>query len=83
MGILEAIANENADWTGFGALPQMSYLSIPGYEVDLNDATYAKKLRQRLQDRLVWVNNYTKTHPKEELPVEITTKLEELITKLN
>lgn len=83
LGILEAIANENADWTGFGALPQMSYLSIPGYEVDLNDATYAKKLRQRLQDRLVWVNNYTKTHPKEELPVEITTKLEELITKLN
>lgn len=81
-GILEAIANENADWTGFGALPQMSYLSIPGYEVDLNDATYAKKLRQRLQDRLVWVNNYTKTHPKEELPVEITTKLEELIAKL-
>ena len=83
LGILEAIANENADWTGFGALPQMSYLSIPGYEVDLNDATYAKKLRQRLQDRLVWGNNYTKTHPKEELPVEITTKLEELITKLN
>lgn len=83
LGILEAIANETADWTGFGALPQMSYLSIPGYEVDLNDATYAKKLRQRLQDRLVWVNNYTKTHPKEELPVEITKKLEELITKLN
>ena len=83
LGILEAIANENADWTGLGTLPQMSYLSIPGYEVDLNDATYAKKLRQRLQDRLVWVNNYTKTHPKEELPVEITTKLEELITKLN
>lgn len=83
LGILEAIANENADWTGLGALPQMSYLSISGYEVDLNDATYAKKLRQRLQDRLVWVNNYTKTHPKEELPVEITTKLEELITKLN
>lgn len=83
LGILEAIANENAEWTKFGALPQMSYLSIPGYEVDLNDATYAKKLRQRLQDRLVWVNNYTKTHPKEELPVEITTKLEELITKLN
>lgn len=82
LGILEAIANENADWTGFGALPQMSYLSIPGYEVDLNDATYAKKLRQRLQDRLVWVNNYTKAHPKEELPVEITTKLEELIAKL-
>lgn len=82
LGILEAIANENADWTKFGALPQMSYLSIPGYEVDLNDATYAKKLRQRLQDRLVWVNNYTKTHPKEELPVEITTKLEELIAKL-
>lgn len=83
LGILEAIANENAEWTKFGALPQMSYLSIPGYEVDLNDATYAKKLCQRLQDRLVWVNNYTKTHPKEELPVEITTKLEELITKLN
>ena len=82
LGILEAIANENADWTGFGALPQMSYLSILGYEVDLNDATYAKKLRQRLQDRLVWVNNYTKTHPKEELPVEITTKLEELIAEL-
>lgn len=82
LGILEAIANENADWTGFGALPQMSYLSIPGYEVDLNDATYAKKLRQRLQDQLVWVNNYTKTHPKEELPVEITTKLEELIAEL-
>lgn len=82
LGILEAIANENADWTKFGALPQMSYLSIPGYEVDLNDATYAKKLRQRLQDRLVWVNNYTKAHPKEELPVEITTKLEELIAKL-
>lgn len=83
LGILEAIANENADWTGFGALPQMSYLSIPGYEVDLNDATYAKKLRQRLQDRLDWVNNYTKTHPQEELPVEITTKLEELVAKLN
>lgn len=83
LGILEAIANETAEWTKFGALPQMSYPSIPGYEVDLNDATYAKKLRQRLQDRLVWVNNYTKTHPKEELPVEITTKLEELITKLN
>lgn len=83
LGILEAIANETAEWTKFGALPQMSYLSIPGYEVDLNDATYAKKLRQRLQDRLVWVNNYTKTHPKEEVPVEITTKLEELITKLN
>ncbi|MHB9952299.1 phosphoenolpyruvate carboxykinase (ATP) [Ligilactobacillus murinus] len=83
LGILEAIANENADWTKFGALPQMSYLSIPGYEVDLNDATYAKKLRQRLQDRLVWVNNYTKTHPKEELPVEITTRLEELVAKLN
>ncbi len=83
LGILEAIANETAEWTKFGALPQMSYLSIPGYEVDLNDATYAKKLRQRLKDRLVWVNNYTKTHPKEELPVEITTKLEELITKLN
>lgn len=83
LGILEAIANENAEWTGFGALPQMSYLSIPGYEVDLNDATYAKKLRQRLQDRLVWVNNYTKTHPKEELPVEITTRLEELVAKLN
>ncbi len=83
LGILEAIANETAEWTKFGALPQMSYLSIPGYEVDPNDATYAKKLRQRLQDRLVWVNNYTKTHPKEELPVEITTKLEELITKLN
>lgn len=82
LGILEAIANENADWTGFGALPQMSYLSIPGYEVDLNDATYAKKLRQRLQDRLDWVNNYTKTHPQEELPVEITTKLEELVEKL-
>ena len=83
LGILEAIANENAEWTKFGALPQMSYLSIPGYEVDLNDATYAKKLRQRLQDRLVWVNNYTKTHPQEELPVEITTKLEELVAKLN
>lgn len=82
LGILEAIANETDDWTEFGALPQMSYLSIPGYEVDLNDATYAKKLRQRLQDRLDWVNNYTKTHPQEELPVEITTKLEELITKL-
>lgn len=83
LGILEAIANETADWTGFGSLPQMSYLSIPEYEVDLNDATYAKKLRQRLQDRLDWVNNYTKTHPQEELPVEITTKLEELITKLS
>lgn len=82
LGILEAIANETADWTEFGALPQMSYLSIPGYEVDLNDTAYAKKLRQRLQDRLDWVNNYTKTHPQEELPVEITTKLEELVTKL-
>lgn len=83
LGILEAIANETVDWTEFGALPQMSYLSISGYEVDLNDATYAKKLRQRFQDRLDWVNNYTKTHPQEELPVEITTKLEELITKLS
>ncbi|WOY89796.1 phosphoenolpyruvate carboxykinase (ATP) [Ligilactobacillus murinus] len=82
LGILEAIANETADWTEFGALPQMSYLSIPGYEVDLNDTAYAKKLRQRLQDRLDWVNNYTKTHPQEELPVEITTKLEELVAKL-
>lgn len=82
LGILEAIANETADWTEFGALPQMSYLSIPGYEVDLNDTVYAKKLRQRLQDRLDWVNNYTKTHPQEELPVEITTKLEELVAKL-
>lgn len=82
LGILEAIANETADWTEFGALPQMSYLSIPGYEVDLNDTAYAKKLRQRLQDRLDWVNNYTKTHPQEELPVEITTKLEELVEKL-
>ena len=60
----------------------MSYLSLPGYEVDLNDTAYAKKLRQRLQDRLDWVNNYTKTHPQEELPVEITTKLEELVAKL-
>lgn len=50
--------------------------------MDLNDTAYAKKLRQRLQDRLDWVNNYTKTHPQEELPVEITTKLEELIAKL-
>lgn len=82
LGILEAIANETADWTEFGTLPQMSYLSLPGYEVDLNDTAYAKKLRQRLQDRLDWVNNYTKTHPQEELPVEITTKLEELIAKL-
>ncbi|QCQ03544.1 phosphoenolpyruvate carboxykinase (ATP) [Ligilactobacillus animalis] len=82
LGILEAIANETADWAEFGALPQMSYLSLPGYEVDLNDTAYAKKLRQRLQDRLDWVNNYTKTHPQEELPVEITTKLEELIAKL-
>lgn len=82
LGILEAIANETADWIEFGALPQMSYLSLPGYEVDLNDTAYAKKLRQRLQDRLDWVNNYTKTHPQEELPVEITTKLEELIAKL-
>lgn len=82
LGILEAIANETADWTEFGALPQMSYLSIPGHEVDLNDTAYAKKLRQRLQDRLDWVNNYTKTHPQEELPVEITTKLEELVAKL-
>lgn len=82
LGILEAIANETADWTEFGALPQMSYLSLPGYEVDLNDTAYAKKLRQRLQDRLDWVNNYTKTHPQEELPVEITTKLEELVAKL-
>lgn len=82
LGILEAIANETADWTEFGALPQMSYLSIPGYEVDLNDTAYTKKLRQRLQDRLDWVNNYTKTHPQEELPVEITTKLEELVAKL-
>lgn len=82
LGILEAIANETADWTEFGALPQMSYLILPGYEVDLNDTAYAKKLRQRLQDRLDWVNNYTKTHPQEELPVEITTKLEELVAKL-
>lgn len=82
LGILEAIANETTDWTEFGALPQMSYLSLPGYEVDLNDTAYAKKLRQRLQDRLDWVNNYTKTHPQEELPVEITTKLEELVAKL-
>lgn len=82
LGILEAIANETADWTEFGALPQMSYLSLPEYEVDLNDTAYAKKLRQRLQDRLDWVNNYTKTHPQEELPVEITTKLEELVAKL-
>lgn len=82
LGILEAIANETADWAEFGALPQMSYLSLPGYEVDLNDTAYAKKLRQRLQDRLDWVNNYTKTHPQEELPVEITTKLEELVAKL-
>ena len=82
LGILEAIANETADWTEFGALPQMSYLSLPGYEVDLNDTAYAKKLRQRLQDRLDWVNNYTKTHPQEELLVEITTKLEELVAKL-
>lgn len=82
LGILEAIANETADWTEFGALPQMSYLSLPRYEVDLNDTAYAKKLRQRLQDRLDWVNNYTKTHPQEELPVEITTKLEELVAKL-
>ena len=82
LGILEAIANETADWTEFGALPQMSYLSLSGYEVDLNDTAYVKKLRQRLQDRLDWVNNYTKTHPQEELPVEITTKLEELIAKL-
>lgn len=82
LGILEAIANETADWTEFGALPQMSYLSLPGYEVDLNDTAYAKKLHQRLQDRLDWVNNYTKTHPQEELPVEITTKLEELVAKL-
>lgn len=82
LGILEAIANETADWAEFGALPQMSYLSLSGYEVDLNDTAYVKKLRQRLQDRLDWVNNYTKTHPQEELPVEITTKLEELIAKL-
>lgn len=80
--ILEMIASDKATWTSFLDLPQMSYLKLAGYEVDANDTAYLEKLKQRLKARIEWIAEYEKTHPDDQLPVEIKATLTNILAKL-
>ncbi|KRL86150.1 phosphoenolpyruvate carboxykinase (ATP) [Ligilactobacillus apodemi] len=82
LNLLESIVKNEGDWRDFGELPQMSYLALPSYPVDLDNNYYRQKLQQRLHARLTWLETYQAQHQTTPLPGEVFTCLKNLIKKL-
>ena len=58
-------------------------MPIDGYEVHLDDPEYQKTLKNRMQDRLDWLENYDKEHPETPIQDEAKKTLEAIIKELS
>lgn len=84
--LIEDLANGNikdSDFKPFGNFKGVSYLPIEGYEVHLEDPEYQKTLKDRMQDRLNWLNKYDEEHPETPIQDEAKKTLEAIIKELS
>lgn len=85
LAAIEAIAEETAVFQSFASLSELSYLSISGYEVDETSQVYLQKVKERMQNRLSFIQSQEEYHrlPEEaqELMANVIQKLTEQLTK--
>lgn len=84
--LIEDLANGNiqdSDFKPFGNFKGVSYLPIDDYEVHLDDPEYQKTLKDRMQDRLNWLNKYDEEHPEIPIQDEAKKTLEAIIKELS
>lgn len=80
---IEAIVNGTATFANFGPISGMSYLELPQHPVSFDDADYMKRLRQRMQDRLNFIEaQTTNLEGFHALPQEATDVLKQVIKTL-
>jgi phosphoenolpyruvate carboxykinase (ATP) len=57
LGIIEDIVTEKAQFEPFGSFEDLEYLPIEGYHPDFNDPEYVKQVKDRMKDRLSYVED--------------------------
>ena len=57
LGIIEDIVTEKAQFEPFGSFADLEYLPIEGYHPDFNDPEYVKQVKDRMKDRLSYVED--------------------------
>lgn len=83
LGSIEKIVENQAAFTPFGDIQNVSYLDVPGYPVDFTDADYTARLRARMHDRLEYVKTQkTANAGYNALPDEAEDTLVRLLAEL-
>ncbi|WP_071131491.1 phosphoenolpyruvate carboxykinase (ATP) [Enterococcus timonensis] len=83
LGAIDLIIQGKADFVDFGPIEKLEYLPIEGHPVDFSDKEYLNKIKQRLVDRLAFINEKsTEKEGYDALPKEVNEQMENLILDL-
>lgn len=79
---IEEMVEKTGEFLPFGEVKGMSYLSMEGFQPDFTDSTYKKLVKERMDMRLEFLENFNKSHPDESLPIEAIQSVKEIIDSL-
>lgn len=83
LGSIEKIMSGTAEFTDFGPIQRLSYLPLENHPVHFNDIGYMNKIKQRLVDRLAFINEKKKNNDGyDALPNEANEFMEMMILDL-
>ncbi len=83
LGSIEAVVEERASFEKMGDMEDLSYLVVPEYQPDFNDAAYVEKIKQRLAVRRQHIlANQQEASGFNDLPSEAVEVLDKLIQSL-
>lgn len=83
LGSLEKIIEGSASFKPFAGLESVSYMSVDGYEPDLNDAAYRKQFVARLKDRVDYIASRKEQRGGfDKLPDEALASMEAVLDKI-
>jgi len=80
LGILESIVEGKAEFSDFGPLSELQIMDIPGFEANLDNATYRKAFIGNMRARIDFLKENNKGLNK--LPYEATRPIVDLVTKV-
>lgn len=82
LAAIESVVEEKAVWKQFGDLEELSYLEIKGFEPDFADSSYRSLLKERMQMRLDFMEEFNQKHQENPLPEEAAQSVKKVIATL-
>lgn len=79
LGSIESIVEDTAVFETFGAINELSYLVIDGYEPDFNNQEYRQLVQERLQKRVAYIQEQKEKNEMNVLPDEALEAMKALI----